>query len=344
VHPAREQSAQRPAPTDPDATAPDEPLSPSVPPSLLVLDSHGTHAIEETWRQVVPSARLETADPRRFRLGWRSVTLEGFSLVQYELTASVQSMIEPDDQFMACRVATGDGWVRNTRRDLDPASPWMSIDGTTRARWRGSAHVRAFVFDRTYAIRTARQISGDDRLVLRADDGAPRSRAAGEQWERAFRHLATSLFLLASDDDDTDLLQAELRRHALRTTLLTFPSTLSGVADNSAQRRSAPRTVRRAIAYLEEHAHEAITIDDAAAAAGISTRGLQYAFRRAMEMTPTEYLRTVRLSGAHEELRRGGATTVGEVSKRWGFTSASRFARQYREAYGQNPSRTRRTA
>lgn len=98
--------------------------------------------------------------------------------------------------------------------------------------------------------------------------------------------------------------------------------------------------MRRAIAYIEEHAHEPITVDDVALAAGISTRGLQYAFRRAMGVTPTEYLRSERLARAHAELREGARAPVAEVARRWGFASPSRFAKHYREAYGCSPRQT----
>ena len=73
-------------------------------------------------------------------------------------------------------------------------------------------------------------------------------------------------------------------------------------------------------------------------ASGISSRGLQHAFRRALDMTPMQYLRVVRLVGAHEELRSGGTVSIAEVARRWGFSSASRFARFHREHYGQNPA------
>lgn len=65
-------------------------------------------------------------------------------------------------------------------------------------------------------------------------------------------------------------------------------------------------------------------------------------FRRAVDTTPTEYLRRVRLSGAHHELRVGTAVSVADVARRWGFSSASRFARYHREHYGQNPAQVAR--
>ena len=89
---------------------------------------------------------------------------------------------------------------------------------------------------------------------------------------------------------------------------------------------------------MEANPREPLTLEDIAVAAGISSRGLQHAFRRALDMTPTEYLRRVRLTGAHEELRSGRPVSIADVAHRWGFSSPSRFARYYREHYGRNPA------
>ncbi len=62
-------------------------------------------------------------------------------------------------------------------------------------------------------------------------------------------------------------------------------------------------------------------------------------------MTPTAYLRRVRLDHAHRELvgaADGDGLTVTEVAYRWGFSSPSRFAERYRAAFGVAPSQTLR--
>ena len=73
----------------------------------------------------------------------------------------------------------------------------------------------------------------------------------------------------------------------------------------------------------------------------MSTRGLQYAFRRGIDMTPTEYLRRVRLDGAHRDLRNGGADeSVTRIARRWGFANSSRFSALYRQTYGRSAKET----
>ena len=308
---------------------------------LLTLSSRDVGVVEETWRQFVPSAALQRVDPRTFGFSWSSSAMPHFSTVRYELSASVQSAIDPEGQLMACRVASRGGWVGTPRGELNAGLPWVALDTPTSARWQQRADVRAFVFDREWAQQEVRRLTGDDRFSLRARGvrPSPVSRELAAHWERVFLHVAGSLFTSGAR---ADLVEVELRRNALHATLAAFSPEFGLALQRSVQRRAAPRSVQRAISYLEEHAHEAITIDDVAEAAGISTRGLQYAFRRALDMTPTDYLRRRRLEGAHAEMEAGTAASVGEIALRWGFASASRFAKHYRDAYGRTPRQTLR--
>jgi AraC-like DNA-binding protein len=309
---------------------------------LLTLESRDVGDVEDTWHQFVPSAALHRVDPRTFAFSWTSAALPGFAIVRYQLVAAVQASIEPEDQLMACRVASRGAWVGTGRGDLNAGMPWLAPDGATTARWHDKADVRAFIFDRVLAEEDARRLTGDDRFTLRAPttNPSPTSRDVAAHWERVFQHVAGSLLTPARQG--SAMIEAELRRHALHTTLAAFSPAFGRALERTAQRRAAPRSVRRAIAYMEEHAHEAITIDDVAAAADISTRGLQYAFRRALDQTPMEYLRRQRLSGAHAEMEAGTRAHIADIARRWGFASASRFAKHYREAYGRTPRQTLR--
>jgi transcriptional regulator GlxA family with amidase domain len=78
------------------------------------------------------------------------------------------------------------------------------------------------------------------------------------------------------------------------------------------------------------------TVADIAAAAFVTMRAVQLAFRKHIGTTPTGYLRRVRLDHARRDLVSGDPAreTVTAVAYRWGFPSPSRFAAYYREAYG----------
>ncbi|WP_125133477.1 AraC family transcriptional regulator [Microbacterium sp. 10M-3C3] len=308
---------------------------------MFRVRSRGAADVAETWSRFVPSARLE---PGRASVAfdWTSLQVAGMSVLHYDLAASVKAGNRPEGQLIACRMVSDNAWVGAEEGDLDAGLPWLASETGVQSRWEGRARVRALVFDTAAAERAARQISGDDRLGLRVLEASPLSASAGRQWERAYRYVLDSLVSIADSDVELPLLEAELERHALMATLTAFPTSFQEAAERSAQRRAAPATVRRAVAYMQDHAAEPITVDDVAQAARISTRGLQYAFRRALGVSPTEYLRDLRLVGAHEELRRVDAAVVRDVARRWGFGSPSRFAAHYRVRYGRTPVQTAR--
>lgn len=302
----------------------------------MQFTSHDVERVEETWKQFVPSASLQRVDPKRFRFEWSSADAGSVTLVRYTLAAEVQSIAQPENQLLVCRVDSADVELGSGREPLDPSQPWLTDGARVQARWREQAEVRAFVIDRAAAQARVRQITGDDRLTLRANGLSPHSPAAARRWENTFRYLEASLL----DADDEEILVAELERHALAVTLAVFPSTIEDSLSRPTQRGAAPSSVRRALAFIDENAHRPITVDDVAAAAYISTRGLQYAFRRALDSTPAEHLRRARLAGAHRDLRRSDGSSVAAIARRWGFSHPSRFAAAYRAEYGVNPSAT----
>jgi transcriptional regulator GlxA family with amidase domain len=106
---------------------------------------------------------------------------------------------------------------------------------------------------------------------------------------------------------------------------------------------SAPPTVLSAIALIERRATEPIGLAEIAAAAQLSPRALQVAFRKHLGTTPLGYLREVRMSRAHADLqaaRPGDGQTVSAVANRWGFSQLSRFAHDYKQRYGVSPRQT----
>ncbi|ATA29301.1 hypothetical protein MLM_3259 [Mycobacterium lepraemurium] len=98
------------------------------------------------------------------------------------------------------------------------------------------------------------------------------------------------------------------------------------------------------MSFIHRHAAEDIGINDVAASVHLTPRAVQYLFRRQLDTTPTEYMRRVRLSRAHQELVAAttASSTVTEIAQRWGFAHTGRFAVLYRQTYGQSPHTTLR--
>ena len=169
--------------------------------------------------------------------------------------------------------------------------------------------------------------------------------AANRQW------LATIAYLtrLLSSPDQTSipalLLDAAIDT-AATAALSVFPNTTMTVDYIAGPGQIPPAAIRRAVAFIDTHAAETITLDQIAAAAGLSARALQAGFRRHYDTTPTGYLLKARLEHAHRDLQTADPTTgatVAGIAHRWGFPDHSRFTAAYRAAYGRPPSQTLRT-
>jgi AraC-like DNA-binding protein len=128
------------------------------------------------------------------------------------------------------------------------------------------------------------------------------------------------------------------------TALVAFPN--SWDTDTAARDRTdaSTATLRRAIAFIDEHAARDISLADVAAAAHVTNRAVQIAFRRHYGTTPTGYLRRVRLERAHQDLLAADPAreSVTAVAHRWGFASPGQFAAAYQQAYGLTPDQTLR--
>lgn len=105
-----------------------------------------------------------------------------------------------------------------------------------------------------------------------------------------------------------------------------------------------PRHLRLAEGFIEAHLDQPITLDEVAAAAGISPRGLQLAFRQWRGTTPLGFWRDARLARAHADLLTAPpGAKVTDIALRWGFMHFGRFSELYRARYGFSPRYTRRS-
>ena len=103
-----------------------------------------------------------------------------------------------------------------------------------------------------------------------------------------------------------------------------------------------PRHIRRAKDYLRAHAHEPVSAEQLAQAAGVSMRSLYAGFKEYLGVSPMQYLRDLRMECARAELMGGEACNVSGVALRWGFAHLGRFSNDYKLRYGETPSQTLR--
>ncbi len=211
---------------------------------------------------------------------------------------------------------------------------------TTRAAGSPQLIVR---IERTALEEQVRLLTGSPvRSPLRFAPALDLTSAEGRSWRRLVDLLRVEA------EEDGPLVHAAAALAQFRSLLLT--QLLVGQPSNysEALRPSGgapvPKLLKRAVDLIQDHAAEALTVDDVALAVGISVRALQQGFRQHVGSTPTEYLRDIRLDRVRSTLQAGdpSALTVTDVAYRWGFTHLGRFAGEYRRRFAESPSVTLR--
>lgn len=167
---------------------------------------------------------------------------------------------------------------------------------------------------------------------------------AGQQWMRALRWLMTELDSVADDDLATNrypLLAAQFEQLLISTLLVCQPHNYTEQLCSDAP-SIAPAFVKRVERYIEDNAHEPLTIVDLAAHAGVSSRSLFAGFKRFRNSSPMNYLREVRLQRVRDALLEAepGQTTVTSEALHWGFSHLGHFTTAYKRRFGESPSET----
>ena len=218
---------------------------------------------------------------------------------------------------------------------LDPAAPM-------RIQWEGF-RAGLVKLDLDLVQRVAAEATGHAPAAIRFGLSRAVSTERAQHWQELVRYV-THDFCHNPVAYSSPLIHAHTMRLMAASVLETFPNTTMGLeparpggADASA--------VRRAVAFVDEHAAEPIGLTEIAAAARLGTRTVQEAFRRHLDQSPMAYLRQVRLERARRDLLAADpatGTTVAEVASRWGFAHHGRFAALYQSRYGSSPSQTLR--
>lgn len=139
---------------------------------------------------------------------------------------------------------------------------------------------------------------------------------------------------------------ASLEEFVLTTVLRGVPHNFSTELERP-QARLPSRLIRRAEEYVRESlagvqsGAAGFSISEMAAHLGVGVRTLEIAFQEWCGMTPSAYLRELRLKRVREFLQKAGeGDSVTDIALANGFFHLGRFARYYRERFGESPSAT----
>jgi AraC family ethanolamine operon transcriptional activator len=106
---------------------------------------------------------------------------------------------------------------------------------------------------------------------------------------------------------------------------------------------SAAKLVREVDRYLIENSHRLPHVSELREQFKVPARTLFHAFRNEHGVGPIAFMRHKRLCDVHTALKRGNGS-VKEISVGHGFFEQGKFARDYRQLFGERPSETLRRA
>jgi len=154
--------------------------------------------------------------------------------------------------------------------------------------------------------------------------------------------LAWMCDVLSNTDKLSPLLSTQFESTFVGMLLSCQPNNYSEELSEDKGQSIAPSFVKRIEHYIEEHAHEPISVGDLAEYAGVSTRSLFSGFRRFRNTSPMHYLKEVRLRRVHDELlsAQPSSGTVTTIAFRWGFSHLGHFTTDYKRRFGETPSET----
>ena len=109
-------------------------------------------------------------------------------------------------------------------------------------------------------------------------------------------------------------------------------------------RHTVPRgqIIRRSMDFVDQHEGEYLSVEQLAAAAGVSERTLRDAFQQYVGVAPVRYLNRRTLNQVRRALKAADPSmaTVTEIAMKFGVWQLGRFARDYRYLFGELPSET----
>lgn len=101
------------------------------------------------------------------------------------------------------------------------------------------------------------------------------------------------------------------------------------------------KTINNAIAYMENHLTEDITLTDIAKSVSISAFHFQRSFSLLTGMTPAEYMRKRRLSQAGAEIANGSERVI-DIAMKYGYDSPESFTKAFLRLHGSSSMQVRK--
>jgi AraC-like DNA-binding protein len=323
-------------------------MASSLPLSRYALvDTRDPGAAEAEIGRIFCSHRLTPVQrgAPRFHAIHNSARHDGFSVNYVAYGADVE--IDPGclDRFFLLQVPLAGAATVRCGASVVEASPetatLLSPTLPTVMRWREGAAKLIVLIEREVV---ERHLAG---LLDRAVDRIEFAPAVSLEAPAGAALRAQATLIRALDDSAADAgRRSPLAHRQLRDSLVGLM--LAALPNSHSERLTrpyappAPVHVKRAEAYIEQHAPEDFSVGDVALAAGVSLRALQDGFRRFREHSLSQAILEARLELWRRAIRETDHRQgMAELAASAGLAHAGRAAAAYRRRFGESPSATR---
>jgi AraC family transcriptional regulator len=203
-----------------------------------------------------------------------------------------------------------------------------------RWEWNTRLNFLLMTLDPAFLNRVAQETFGHDSgtVELTFSDG---------KHDPAISNIASALLREAVSGDVGNRMLAESLANVLAVHLIRHYS--GRPAQASAEVSAMPtRAVSQAVRFIHDNYARELSLADIGAAARLSSFHLTRVFKKAMGMSPHQYLVQVRVNSARALLTSGGGRqSLAEVAAAVGFSDQSHLTRQFKRVLGLTPKQVR---
>jgi AraC-like DNA-binding protein len=177
------------------------------------------------------------------------------------------------------------------------------------------------------------------QIRVEFETAMPLDSAAGRRWASTMQWLFD---YLDGAHSPSPLLTAQIEHMIGSLLLLSQANNRSLALDASGSRSVTPAFVKKAELFIEEYAHDPITVGSIAEHAGVSVSSLYAGFKKYRNTSPMHFLKSIRLNRVREQLLASDpkTTTVTAIAYEWGFAHLGHFTTDYKRWFGESPSET----
>ena len=159
-------------------------------------------------------------------------------------------------------------------------------------------------------------------------------------YELFFEHCTEILLMNETEEPGYEL----LTKSSLLILWKALFDTVNTLAPNNLRKTSSQdeQRVKDAILYIQEHFTEPITLDDIANSIMVSKSECCRCFKRALDVTPFEYLMKYRIMESTKQMNRKRSESISEIAGNVGFNNTSYFNKIFKKYMNCTPSEYRK--